>query len=199
MPRWVVPALALAMAGAMWLLAGLTGGGQAPPRLHQVPNFSLTDSSGATFGRGDMAGSPWVVNLFFTSCPDVCPGHMALLKRFQGLGTGARVMSISVDPETDTPVRLAAYAERLDASPVRWVFLTGRPDILREVLEEGFLSAMGERSQAPAHECHEGQPVLSISHSTRFLVIDREGWIRGLVSPDGEDPVGDLAALVATL
>jgi len=77
-----------------------------------------------------------------------------------------RLVSVSIDPEYDTPKVLSEYAARLNADPNRWIFLTGPKKEIDEFTTKGMLQVL---ATDPA-----GVP----THSTRFLVVDREGRIR---------------------
>jgi protein SCO1/2 len=91
-------------------------------------------------------------------------------------GVGARLVSITVDPARDSAEALRAYAERYGADPDVWWFLTGERDALYELIGKGFLLSVAERSpeDAPTGDGHD-----LITHSDRFVLVDREGRIRG--------------------
>ena len=181
----------------------------APPILFQVPGFTLVDQAGVPFGIADLHGAPWVANFFFTSCPTVCPGHMASLatlqERLAAAGSPAAIVSVSVDPATDTPERLEAYGGRLGADSARWHLLTGDEATIRSLVEGGFLSAMGSPRPVAdtGHNGHTpplstGKPIYEISHANRFFVVDGAGRVRALVAPEG-DPVSAILAVLASL
>jgi protein SCO1/2 len=83
-----------------------------------------------------------------------------------------KLASFSVDPAYDTPVRLAAYAQRYHADPARWRFVTGPPDDMRRLVEGPFMSSMASEGVTPS-----GAP--AISHSGYFVLVDPRGHIRG--------------------
>ena len=91
----------------------------------------------------------------------------------------ARVASISVDPEYDTPERLTAKHEEIQASE-NWSFLTGTKDQVRTVVVEGFKTHMGEQ------EIME-DGLIEIGHGAKLMLIDREGVIRGLFGTEAKD------------
>ena len=88
---------------------------------------------------------------------------------------GFRMVSISVDPERDTPERLTWYAEQTLADPDIWIFLTGEMDVIRSLAVEG-LKLVVEKEEGTAR----------ILHSDRFVLVDDTGRIRGYY--DGTDP-----------
>jgi protein SCO1/2 len=146
-----------------------------PPRLARVPDFSLRNRDGRTVTRADLLGAPWVADFVFTRCAASCPlmsARMARLDRRLPAGPAAsspavRLVSFSVDPEFDTPAVLARYAASFGASP-RWLFLSGGREAILRLSRDGFRLAVG--GGGPAKE-----PIL---HSTRFILVDGEGWIR---------------------
>ena len=89
-----------------------------------------------------------------------------------------RSVSITVDPLTDTPALLSRYAERYGADPERWLFLTGELREIRRIVQDGF------RLSAAPVDGHTLDPV--VFHSTRFVLVDRDGVIRGYY--DSNDP-----------
>lgn len=147
-------------------------------KIAPVPPFSFTDQYGRTVTNEDLKGKVWVADFIFTRCAGPCPvmtGHMGDLNR--ALGSSAKdveLVSITVDPEYDTPEVLKKYGTRAGATEQRWKFLTGPKAKITEVITKGMLLPLGQES--------DGTPM----HSVRFLVIDRNGWIRRL--QDGTDP-----------
>ncbi|RMH03663.1 MAG: SCO family protein [Planctomycetota bacterium] len=138
----------------------------------EVADFTLTDQAGRAFGRRDMAGKVWVVDFFFTRCPSICPHLTAAMKGLaERLGDPADLgrLSITVDMEHDTPEVLAAYAERMGATHPNWRFLTGPRSEINRLALESFKLAFGEEMDA------EG----NILHSSRFVLVDRRGRVRG--------------------
>jgi len=143
----------------------------------KVPAFSLVDQRGRSVTERDFAGSPWVANFIFTRCPSVCPVLTAKFKALQGkLDTSNDVafVSFSVDPKHDTPDVLAAYAEKFGADPERWHFLTGPMETIEKTVVRGFKMHIGDPKP------HEGDPgLVDIMHGEHFVLVDREGVIRG--------------------
>lgn len=145
-----------------------------PPVLGQVPPFELTDHHGRVVSRNDLLGTPWVADFVFTRCTLICPRMTAQMKRIEqaNLDRPVRFVSVSVDPEHDTPEVLRAYAERAQAGE-QWRFLTGERAPIRELIVAGFKLALedAEDSAAPPGE--------AIVHSNRFVLVDDAGAIRG--------------------
>jgi cytochrome oxidase Cu insertion factor (SCO1/SenC/PrrC family) len=161
-------------------------GGAAPPPLGEVPDFSLLNRDGRSVTRADLAGRPWIAGFVFTRCGGPCPritAQMARLGRLLPHPELVRRVSVSVDPEFDTPAVLDAYAAERGIEDPRWYFLTGpRPEVYR-LVRDGFKLAVGEEG-GTAHE-----PIL---HSTRLVLVDGGGRIRGYYDALDEQAVGRL-------
>jgi protein SCO1/2 len=148
----------------------------ASPRMRiPLPEFQLTDQRGEPFTLARLRGKVWVADFIFTSCGIVCPKltkRMAEVQhRTRNLGDAFHLVSFTVDPDNDTPERLAAYAREYRASPHRWTFLTGSLADIETTVVKGFKVAMGKE------EANAG--LFSIFHGERFVLVDRAGAIRG--------------------
>ena len=185
---WGVLFLALAASLAVYLLfpppvanhSAPGDGGQeqaGPPVYGQVPEFQLTDQAGRPFASGSMKGRPWIADFIFTSCAGTCPQMTARMASLQGkLPPAVQLVSISVDPQRDTPQVLAEYAGRHGADPSRWRFLTGQPERIAPLVSQGFRLSYAEGTD----------PAEPIIHSIRFVLVDPAGAIRGYY--DSSDP-----------
>lgn len=169
---------------------------EAPEVLGAVPEFALTNRDGSVVTREALLGAPWVANFFFTRCVGICPRLSArmdgLVDRL-GARSPVRFVSITVDPEADTPERLETYAARFDAPP-RWYFLTGALEAIHSLVREGFLLAVEpnpEPGRAPAGE--------DILHSNRFVLVDAEGRVRGYYDAFDEAAMAELLEDIETL
>lgn len=104
----------------------------------RIPDFTLTDQTGHAVRLSQMRGEPVAVTFLYTRCPiaTACPltatRFAKLDSMLKGKGFG-RLLTISIDPEHDTPKVLADYARRLGADPARWKFLTGDPKAVADV------------------------------------------------------------------
>lgn len=152
----------------------------------KVPAFQLTNQDGKPFGSAQLTGKIWIADFIFTTCPGPCPiisSRMSDLQRPLEK-TDVQLVSFSVDPETDTPEVLRRYAEKLKAEPTRWNFLTGEKSAIYDLSQHGFKLAVAESGDAP------DQPV----HSSRFVLVDRQGLIRGYYDALASDAVTKLLA-----
>lgn len=137
------------------------------PELYPIADFQLTDSTGATFGLEDLRDTMWVANFMFTSCPSICPtlsANMATLQNQFANNPDVEFVSVTVDPETDTPEVMAEYAARFNANPERWHFLSGPVEDIHTLAVESF---------------KVGSVDNPVFHSDKFILVDRAGYIRG--------------------
>lgn len=154
-----------------------------------VPDVALADQTGASLRTADLAGRVLIANFIFTRCPTVCPVTSLKMKRLGEQLAGepdVALVSISVDPEHDTPPVLAAFAARHGADPARWKFLTGEAGAMRRAIEEGFKLEVARRG-----ELADGTP--DIVHDLHFVLIDRRLRIRGYYDSDEPARLADLA------
>lgn len=116
-----------------------------------VPDVVLVDSEGRPVWLEELLGGegPWLVNFVFTSCSTICPVMTSTFATAQReLGDGVRLVSISIDPEHDTPERLASYA-RAHRAAGSWRFLTGSPEAVQRA-QAAFGASRGDKaSHAP--------------------------------------------------
>lgn len=161
------------------LLAVATGcSKETLPELYVVDRFELVDQRGAAFGSEQLDGEVWIADFFFTSCPTICETLTRRMADLQGVlqerSVDARLVSFTVDPETDRPPVLSAYAQRHGADPSRWTFLTGDPEALKEVVVGSFKQPMD------VQEDDGDEALMRIAHGIRFVLVDRAHTIRGL-------------------
>jgi len=155
-----------------------------------VPEFRFTTQEGKPLTREDLMGKVWVVDFFFTRCPGPCPvmsSRMAEISRALRKTGDVRLVSVSIDPTHDTPAVLAEYAARMNADPSRWIFLTGPEKEITEFTRKGMLQVLAK------------DPENLPTHSTRFLVIDRKGRIRGSRNLDEPELVQKLFMDIGSL
>ncbi len=201
---WTISLAALAgiLGVALWLgTMPKRGGWEERPleglgNFGAVPDFSLTERSGRQIGRSDLNGKVWIVNFMYTSCTDNCPLQSAEMAKLQSdIGSSGRVklVSISVDPDRDSPRVLSRYADRFKASPDSWYFLTGEKKEIYSLAQEGFhLSAM------PASH-HEKEDEGAILHSSKFALVDGKGEIRGYYESNDAEALQRLRQDLTTL
>lgn len=143
----------------------------------EIPDFSLIERSGRPVHLNDLRGSVWVADVIYTACTDTCPlqsGAMARLQRDLSRQRHVRLVSITVDPQRDTPQVLSSYAERYKADPERWLFLTGKKREIYRLATEGL--RLGAIHFSQDMRSFETAPIV---HSSRFVLVDAQTRIRG--------------------
>jgi protein SCO1/2 len=162
--------LAVTMGFSMW--RGAERRDVTPlPVLRAVPDFTLTDQTGAPVSKESLRGNIWITDFFFTRCLGPCPlltARMAELQKALTKAPTVKLVSISVDPAHDTPEVLAEYGRQHHAEPDRWKFLTGDPATVRRIVTEGFLQTVGEDDKG------------ELLHGTTFMLVDGNGMVRGV-------------------
>lgn len=158
----------------------------------QSPTFTLVDQTGSDFSSTAMTGRVTLLDFVYTRCTDACPLLSAMFQQTQRrladdklLGTKVGLVSLSVDPDHDTPPVLAEYAQQFKADPEGWKLLTGDWDQVYDVLT-GFKVAT--RPPRPA----AGAPApggTELTHSTRIVLIDQQQQVRAYL--EGQDATAD--------
>lgn len=152
-----------------------------------APQFELTERSGRTVTSADLRGKVWIADFIFTRCLGPCPEMTSKMRRLQDMLAGVPdvvLTTFTVDPQHDTPEVLREYAAAKGADPQRWLFLTGSIEALDAVQVKGFRIGMAGES---------------IHHSTSFVLVDREGRIRGYYDSNESGVLEKLAADAAAL
>jgi cytochrome oxidase Cu insertion factor (SCO1/SenC/PrrC family) len=151
-----------------------------------VPSFQFINQNGQPFGSAQLTGKIWIADFIYTTCPGPCPIISSRMSELQKPleKTDVQLVSFSVDPDKDTPEVLHRYAERLQAEPGRWDFLTGPKSAIYKLSHDGFKLAISNGSDA------QGIPV----HSTRMVLVDRHGQIRGYYDAIQPDAITKLLA-----
>jgi protein SCO1/2 len=147
-----------------------------------VTNFSLTDQDGRMVSQADWRGQICVVDLIFTRCLGPCPVVSATMAQLQAAlpaSPPVRLVSLTSDPAHDTPEVLKKYGERFGARPGVWAFLTGPKEMVRHLAIEELKLSMSDKPPA-----ERATPVDLVIHSTRLVLLDPQGRIRGYF--DGE-------------
>jgi protein SCO1/2 len=181
--RWVLLLFPIVIAGGLLLLRQIEVRALAHrplPAYGALPPFALTNQDGQSYGSAQLAGRIWIADFVFTSCRGPCPIISSRMSELQKplRDTDVHLISFTVDPDRDTPAVLREYSGRLHAQPGRWDFLTGSKAAIYDVSRNGFKLGISDGSE------ELGVPV----HSTRMVLIDRKGIIRGYydaLAPDG--------------
>lgn len=138
----------------------------------KVPNATLTERSGATVSLDDLHGDIWVANFIFTKCAGSClamSSKMSDLQKSLRKAGNVKLVSFTVDPKNDSAEKLQEYAKSYQAEKDKWLFLRTDYDSIQKLAKETFKMGI-EAGEDPK------EPII---HSTRFVLVDANGHIRG--------------------
>lgn len=153
---------------------------------HTIPPFAFINQEGEVFKSKQLKGKVYVADFFFTTCPTICPIMSTQMKRLQDKTSGYEnfeIISFSVNPEHDTPEILKAYGEDLEADFSNWNFLTGDQESIHDIGYGGFFVNAMEDEVAPG----------GFLHSEFFILVDKDGHIRGYYDGTSKEEVDQLA------
>ena len=137
----------------------------------KVPDFKFVNQDGDTITNKDYLGKVYVVEFFFSTCQSICPIMSENLVDIQDRLKGKEnfgIVSVSIDPEHDTPQVLKEYAEAHKVTNPNWNFLTGDRKKIYEMANVGFGIFADENETVPG----------GFAHSGLFALIDKEGYVR---------------------
>lgn len=159
---------------------------EAPPVLGRMEAFSLRDQRGKAFQLDDLDGHIWIADFIFTGCQAACPmltskmralqKHVEERERTAGHRLPIRLVSFSVDPEVDTPDKLAAYAVKWGADQDRWFFLTGPLAEIDRAVTRGL--------KIPFEKGGADTSAFDVMHGEHFVIVDGQRRIRGYFETD---------------
>ncbi|MFN3489683.1 MAG: SCO family protein [Emticicia sp.] len=166
---------------------------------HQIPAYELIDQKGLKFSSEQTKGKIYIADFFFTRCGTICPKISNNLTRIQSIfsaDSNVIIVSHSVDPKYDSSAVLQKYAQKYDAKYGKWYFLTGEKKTIYDIAIKGYKLPVADASDYD-------NKIKSIDetfiHSEKLLLIDKEGYIRGIYdgtySPDVERLIGEVKVL----
>jgi protein SCO1/2 len=136
-----------------------------------APKFELTDQNKKLISNKDYAGKVYVLEFFFTTCPTICPKMNMNMLTIQNTFFGNPnfgIVSITINPENDTPEVLREHAQKLGVKSSNWHFLTGDKNKIFDLANKGFNVYVGQNSKVNG----------GFEHSGLFALIDKNGDIR---------------------
>jgi len=152
---------------------------------HRVPEFRYLNQDSVWVDQDKVKGRVYVADFFFTTCPSICPKMTTQLKRLQILTKDIpelHFLSFSIDPEKDQPEALRKYIEEYGVSKENWDFLTGDEEETHELGVKGYMVHAKSDENAPG----------GFAHSPSFVLVDREGLIRGIYDGTSTEDVDQL-------
>jgi protein SCO1/2 len=174
---WGGLVLVMAVIFGAYFTSKLRAARQPMPVLSTVSDFALTNETGRVVTLADLRDKVWVADIIFTRCPGPCAKMTKQMSELQSAlppDEAIRLVSLTADPEFDTPDVLKKYGERFGASSARWQFLTGRKLDVYRLATKGLLLAVDE---IKADE--RTSPDDLFMHSTLFVIVDKQGRVRG--------------------
>ena len=172
---------------AFWLTNLKSRSVPAPalPVYGQVADFSLTNQEGHAVSLEDLRGHVWVADIIFTRCPGPCLKMTRQMKDLENAlpsASNARLVTLTTDPEYDSPAILKAYAQRFSADTNRWMFFTGSKQQIADLAIHSLkLTAIEKKPE----ERTSDQDLFV--HSTIYVLVDKKAQLRGVFETTGED------------
>ncbi len=151
---------------------------------YPVPEFTLTNQDGRSVTLSDLRGQVWIGDIIFTRCAGPCPVMTKRMSELQGQlpkDQPIKLVTLTTDPEFDTPEVMKGFGEKFNADFKRWVFLTGEKKEIARLAVEGLKLAA-----VPTNPAERERPEDLFIHSTRFVVVDKHAVMRA--SFDSNDP-----------
>jgi protein SCO1/2 len=152
--------------------AVLNDSGKSDTIYHTIPHFEFINQDNMKVSSDDLLGNIYVADFFFATCPTICPKmttNMAYIQNKFKDKEDLKFISMTVNPENDTPELLREYADKVHADTKSWSFLTGDKDKIYDVAFKGFFVSTMKDSIAPG----------GFLHSKMLILVDRKGRVRG--------------------
>jgi len=147
-----------------------------------IPSFTLVDREGNEFTESYLDGRYTIVDFFYTSCPLICPTMTATMRDIQDAtqDSDLQLLSVSIDPDVDTPEIMKRYADAFKANPERWKFGRGTPD-MTEILLMGVNFHLGK--------LNEDDGFRNIEHPGSLILLGPDRHVIKLYSYSDPDQV----------
>ena len=185
---WIGLGLLFSLLVLMYLLSLVEYGRarqKALPVIDQVANFTLTNQDGNVTTLAELSNHVWVADIIFTRCAGSCPVMSTEMKSLQDAlpsTSHAKLVTLTTDPDYDTPSILKRYGERYGADFQRWTFLTGDKGELA-----GLATGSLKLGSTPVPPPDRTNSVDLFVHSTIFVVVDKQSRLRGSFQTQGQD------------
>jgi len=139
-----------------------------------IPAFQYLNQDSVMIRSKEMKGKVWVANFFFSNCPSICPPMISQMKRLniltKDINKHLQYMSFSIDPTRDTPARLREYIKENGITATNWQFFTGDEAKTHRLGIDNFLIYAADEAAAPG----------GFAHSDGLVLVDKEGYVRGI-------------------
>jgi protein SCO1/2 len=141
---------------------------------HKIPPFSFINQVGDEVTNKTFEGEIYVADFFFTICPGICPKltqNMGLLQEKYKEDLSVKLISHSVMPWNDTVDKLAVYAEKNNVNLPQWHLVTGDKDAIYDIARNGYFAD---------EDFGKTQEEDNFIHTENFVLVDQQGYIRGV-------------------
>lgn len=183
--QWVV------WGGLVLVILGISGAfvrsrmdGPPLPVYSQISDFTLTNQFGNATTFADMKGKVWMADIIFTRCPGPCASMTRRMQAFQQVlpkNSPLKLVSLTTDPEYDSPKILKEYGDKFGADQQRWTFLTGTKQQIHKLAVEGLKLVSLDKAEAERTSVDD-----LFIHSTIFVLVDGQGRLRATFEGDGD-------------
>jgi cytochrome oxidase Cu insertion factor (SCO1/SenC/PrrC family) len=174
-----------ALAFLLWLFQASRNFGLRPlPPLGAVADFTLTNQDGQATSLAALTNHVWVADIIFTRCAGPCPrmtGQMRSLQELLPKPSGAKLVTLTTDPDYDSPAVLKKYGEHFGADFSRWTFLTGTKAQIAALASDSLkLSAVPVKPEDRRNDAD------LFIHTTIFVIVDKQARLRGVFETGGD-------------
>ena len=153
------------------------------PVISKISPFSLTNHLGQVVTENDLLGSPWLANIIFTRCPTICPQiTQTISKLLPKIGRDVKIISLTTDPEFDSPDILNNFAKANQATSTNWFFLTGDKQALVTLAVNNL-----KMVSLPKEESKRETPTDLFIHSSLIVLVDQNGQVRASFDSGSKD------------
>lgn len=181
------PIVLLIIAVVVMIMGKLDRREKGPDQFGALKPFELIDHKSQSYSSSTIKTKARVINFMFTTCNGICPVLSQEMRKFQQLFQGQgllELISISIDPEKDTPKRMSEYIAHMKIDDSNWSFLTGELEKIKKIMTEDFKIGFHQDIQ---------------SHTDRFVLVDQNNQIRGYYSMSDEGSYARLKKDIAWL
>lgn len=159
-----------------------------------VPDFRYINQDSVWVQKSDFKGKLLIVDFIYTHCPDICPPMTSNMNRLNkataDIADHLMFLSFSIDPKRDTPSRFQEYKKQMGVTATNWNFLTGDEEETRDLAMEFFKVGV---------EKGTGDDEAEFIHGDHVVLVDAEGYVRGLYSGTQMDQVDELQSDIRKL
>ncbi|MBI60886.1 MAG: hypothetical protein CMO79_00535 [Verrucomicrobiales bacterium] len=158
------------------------------PIISKISPFSLTNHLGREVTQNDLFGNPWLANIIFTRCPTICPQiTQTISKLLPEIGPDVKIISLTTDPEFDSPDILNNFAKANQATSTNWFFLTGDKQALATLAVDNL-----KMVSLPKEESKRETPTDLFIHSSLLILVDQKGQVRASFDSGSKDLLSEI-------